>query len=166
MYQTDIGQYLTGIKHEYCYSLNSDDIADPELPLIKSKAAGGTLILWRKYLDPYISILSVSTSSFLPLILRLPGARVSAHIVVYLPTHGKDPEFIAELANLKNFVDELLQLYDEPLIFIRGDANCNPKNLNRYQVLEHFIQYYSMKKVLISHPTYHHFVGDENMIVI
>ena len=160
VYQTDVAQYMRGVQHEYCYSLNSDDLRDPELPQIKSRAIGGTLVLWRKYLDPYISIHLVESSAFLPLILKLPGAKVSVHIAVYLPTHGKDTEFISEIAALENCIDELLDMFDKPLIFIRGDGNCNPKNQNRYQVLQNFIYRNSMKKVDISHPTYHHFVGN------
>ena len=43
-----------------------------------------------------------------------------------------------------------------PLILIRGDGNCN---IPRSQVLKHFIQEYWLHQVLITHPTYHHFVG-------
>ena len=110
------------------------------------------------------------SSAFLPLVLQLPNTRPSVHIAVYLPTHGKDAEFMSELANLKNCIDEVLGIYDDPLIFIRGDGNCNPKNLTRFQVLNSFIHQYSLSQVVILHPTYHHFVGggqyDSNIDVI
>ena len=161
---------MKGVQHEYCYNLNSEDLRDPELPYIKSRASGGTLALWRKQLDPFVSIYSVESSAFLPLILTLPGAKVSVHITVYLPTHGKDEEFMSEIAALENCIDELLDMYDDPLIFIRGDGNCNPKNQRRHQVLQNFMYRQGMKKVHISHPTYHHFVGngqyDSNIDII
>ena len=159
-----------GLRHEYCFHLNSDDLYDPELPQIKSRAVGGTLAMWRKWLDPHITVFPTQSSAFLPLILRLPGVRVSVHIVLYLPTHGKDPEFISELASLKNCIDELFSLHGNLAVFIRGDGNSNPKNHTRYQVLQHFIQDYSLSQVAIHHPTYHHFVGngkfDSNIDII
>ena len=170
VFQSDIDQFTVGLRHEYCYSLNSDDLYDPELPQIKSRAAGGTLVMWRKWLDPYIAVVPTMSSAFLPVILKLPGARLSIHIAIYLPTHGKDPEFISELASLKNCIDELISTHDNPIIFIRGDGNCNPKNHTRFQVLDHFIKDYKLTKVLIEHPTYHHFVGngqfDSNIDII
>ena len=159
-YQTDIKQHTSGLQHEYEYHLNSDDLYDRELPLVKSRAIGGTLVLWRKWLDPYVSVFPSQSSSFLPLVLKLPNARISVHIAVYLPTHGKDTEFISELASLKNCIDEICSLHKNPLIFVRGDGNCNAKNLNRMNLLQHFILDYSLTQVAIVHPTYHHFVGD------
>ena len=169
-YQADIVQLTRGVQHEYCHSLNSEDLFDPDLPHIKSRAVGGTLALWRKWLDPYIAPCTTQTSAFLPLILKLPGARLSVHIGIYLPTHGKDTQFISELATLKNCIEEIYSQYDNPLIFIRGDGNCNPKNISRFKLLKHSIQEHGLAQVIISHPTYHHFVGngqyDSNIDII
>ena len=160
VYQADVSQLMSCLNQEYCYSLNSEDVFDPELPQIKSRAVGGTLALWRKWLDPYVTILPTQSPAFLPLLLRLPGARISVHIAIYLPTHGKDPDFIDVMAALKNCIDDLNNKYINPIIFIRGDGNSNPKNVMRSQILNHFIQSYGLSQVAISHPTYHHFVGD------
>ena len=160
LFQTDLPQQMQYVHHEYCYWLSSDDLIDPELPLVKSRATGGTLVMWRKWLDPHISVHSVQSSAILPIILKLPRSRVSVHVALYLPTHGKDAEFVAELANLKNCLDELTNLYQDPIVFIRGDANSNPKNITRYQLLKYFISEFSLAQVSIDHPTYHHFVGE------
>ena len=72
----------------------------PDLPLEKRRAKGGTMILWREKLSPYIKILNVNSASFLPLILSIPGIATSAHIAVYLPTSGKETEFVSALAGL------------------------------------------------------------------
>ena len=85
--------------------------------------------MWRKWLDPYITILPTESSAFLPLLLDLPGARPSVHLAIYLPTHGKDAEFISELASIKNCIDDVIRDHNDPVIFIRGDGNSNPKNL-------------------------------------
>ena len=141
------------VKHEYCYWLNSDDRLDPELPLTKSKANGGTMAMWRNSIDPYITVHDSQSSAILPLVLQLPGAKISVHIAIYLPTSGKESEFVSELANLQNSVEELQELYDNPVIFIRGDGNCNPKNVSRFGLLRSFIAKFSLTQVEIEHPT-------------
>ena len=159
-YQTDIRQLLKGIGHEYDFWLNSDDLHDHELPLVKSRAIGGTLALWRKWLDPFISVHPVQSSAFIPLILKLPETRISVHVALYLPTHGRDTEFISELATLKNCIDDIKIIHKDAAVFIRGDSNCNTKNTSRMQLLSHFIEEFSLVQVPVNHPTYHHFVGD------
>ena len=170
VYQTDIGYQMSTVKHEYCYWLNSDDLFDPDLPLVKSKAVGGTLAMWRKWLDPLITVHPIQSSAILPLVLQLPGAKTSVHIAIYLPTSGKEYDFISELANLKNCLDDLRDLYENPVLFIRGDGNSNPKNVSRFSLITRFIADYSFNQVNIEHPTYHHFVGqgkfDSNIDII
>ena len=55
VFQADIVEQMN-YTSEYFYHLNSDDLYDPELPLIKSRAVGGTLVMWKTILDPYVSI--------------------------------------------------------------------------------------------------------------
>ena len=120
IFQSDIDAAMVHVQGEYCYYLNSDDSHDPELPLVKNHSLGGTLLLWAKSLDPYITVHPVSTCSFSPLILKLPGFQSSIHVALYLPTHGKDSEFVSELADLKICLEELTDLYPDSVIFIRG----------------------------------------------
>ena len=101
IFLSDIDSAMDHVQGEYSFYLNSDDRHDPELSMAKNRSVGGTLLLWEKCLDPFITIHPVSTSSFLPLILKLPGSQLSIHIALYLPTHGKDSQFLSELANLK-----------------------------------------------------------------
>ena len=159
-YQTDIRQALEGVSHEYDFWLNSDDLHDPELPLVKTRAIGGTMVLWRKWMEPYISVYPVQSSAFLPLVLKLPDTRISVHVALYLPTHGRDTDFISELASLQNCIEDICNKHKDAVVFIRGDSNCNPKNTNRMQLLAHFIEEFSLTQVPVHHPTYHHFVGD------
>ena len=133
VYQTDIENALNTVSHEYCFWLNSDDLYDHDLPLVKSKAAGGTLAMWKKSLDPHISIHPVQSSAILPVVLQLPGARTSVHIAVYLPTSGKEYEFISELASLKICIEELQGKHGNPVIFLRGDANSKPQKCPQVQ---------------------------------
>ena len=160
IYQCDLPSIAQYLDHDYCYSLNSDDLYDEELPLICNRAKGGTMVLWRRYLDPHIKVIPTTSSSYLPIVLTLPGCCPSVHVAVYMPTHGQDTEFMSELASLQNCLDNLIRTYDQPCIYIRGDANVNIKNTTRVNIMESFMKHFSLTKINIEHKTYHHFVGD------
>ena len=149
-------QYLG---EDYCWFLNSHDLQDPELPLVKSRAHGGTLLLWRKELDPYIEVIPTNTSSFLPVIFKKPGLVTTVHVALYLPTHGKDSEFVSDLAELRNCLDELNNRLTRPILYIRGDGNINSNNTARSALLQQLLRDYSLTRTDIGHTTYHHFVG-------
>ena len=100
VFQADIHLYMDYIREKYCHFLNSEDLYNSEIPLVSSHAVGGTLCLWKRSLDPYITIHNVTSSSFTPLVLDLPNHQKSIHIGIYLPTHGRDHDFLAELAEL------------------------------------------------------------------
>ena len=159
-FQCDAEQLLECLDGDYCYRLNSDDLLDPELPLVKTRSLGGTMTLWKKQLDPFIEIYNTSSTAFLPVILRIPGIVTSIHITIYLPTHGKDSEFVSELAGLRVCIDELNEKYSDPIIFVRGDGNVNPKNSSRVTLLQQFLCDYSLAMTDVPHSTYHHFVGN------
>ena len=116
--------------------------------------------MWRKDFHPFVEILAPTSSSFLIAIIKYPGLDVSAHLTIYLPTHGKNIDFIAEMAELRNAIDDIIALYNSPILYIRGDSNCNPKNKHRYNLFLDLLKEYYLKAVEIKHPTYHHFVGD------
>ena len=160
IYQNDIDQVLLYLQGEYNYSLNSRDKLDPELPLVKPKAIGGCMILWKLCFDPYITVHPVPSSSILPIVFNPPGTRVSVHISIYLPTHGQDEEFIEELANLAVCLDELLDIHPDALVFLRGDFNVNDKNTKRTALLKRFFEDAELHEIEIDHPTYHHFTGN------
>ena len=118
------------------------------------------MILWKKSLDPFVQILPPKSSSFLAIILSMPHLPTSIHYSLYLPTSGKDNEFIEELSQLKLSIEEVLEKYDDPLIYIRGDANTNLKNGNRLVLLNHLQDEFELKRIPLGHNTYHHFMGD------
>ena len=159
VYQSDISNLMDFIKGDYCYFLNSEDIYNPDLPLVTNHASGGTLCLWRRSLDAFVTVQQVSCSAFTPIILTLPNHQTSIHICIYLPTHGRDAEFISALADLKICIDELLDQYPDAILFVRGDGNVNRKNKKRVTLLEHFITDLKLTDVKLLHKTYHHFTG-------
>ena len=66
------------------------------LPTLRNRSLGGTLLLWDKNLDPFIEICKPTSPAFLVAVMKIPGLRTSVHVTVYLPTSGKDYEFVSE----------------------------------------------------------------------
>ena len=156
----DLDLVMTYLRGEYCCSLNSPDMYDLELPLASSRAHGGTMVLWKTCHDPFISILPPTLSSFLPVLFQPPGCPPSIHKCVYLPTLGKESQFIDELAELSRRIDELTILYPEASFFLRGDFNVNDRIKSRKDLLEYFKEDQRLTETTINHPTYHHFMGN------
>ena len=137
--------------------LNSDDLYEPDLPLMKNRAHGGTMTCWEASLDPYITILDTETSRVTPIILEMPGYQTSAHINVYLPTAGLEAEFVESLASLQATIDKISDEYPSALIYIRGDANASylPRTTSkRDQVFKHFYEDNYFTPLELYHKTY------------
>ena len=85
------------------------------------------------------------------MILQLPGHQVTIHVALYLPTSGKDHDFIAEITNLRICLAELTDLYPRAAIYIRGDSNVNKNNENRVTLLKQFLENFSLSRVSTGH---------------
>ena len=118
------------------------------------------MIMWHSSINPYISVLPTTSPGFLTIILKLPSVIPSLHTVLYLPTAGKDQEFSSMLVELEAHIDEIRSIYPGTPHFIRGDANSNPNNTWRCNLLNHFCSTHLFSKIPLHHPTYHHFIGD------
>ena len=92
-------------------------------------------MLWMKELDPYIEVIPTNTTAILPIMFKMPGLKTTVHIALYMPTHGKDSDFVSDLAELRNCLDDLAGRSDDPIIYIRGDGNVNPNNSIRVTLL-------------------------------
>ena len=57
-------------------------------------------------------------------------------------------------------VEDILSSYPGIPIYIRGDANVNPKHPTRPGVLHEFMDRYGLCALPLGHTTYHHFTGD------
>ena len=86
---------------EYKYYLNSEDLKDDNLPLQRNRCKGGTLVMWKKGLDPYLKVCPPDTTSYLPNVLEIPGVETMIHVCLYLPTAGKESDFLSDLAKFK-----------------------------------------------------------------
>ena len=67
--------------------------------------------------------------------------------------------FKSSISSLYACLDDITSSNVDPNIFIRGDANVNPKNTSRVHVLNHLLDKHNLKQVDLKHPTYHHFLG-------
>ena len=159
IFQSDLQNCMTYFYGDYSSSLNSEDFHNPDLALSKTKAKGGTLVMWKNYLSPFITIIPVDTPAFLPVLLTIPHFLPSIHIALYLPTAGKETQYVHELSELKVCVEALQQRFPNSPVFIRGDANSSKTNNSRNLLFTAFCQEYNLNRVPIGHNTYHHFLG-------
>ena len=159
IFQCDIKSLFRTLEVQYSYHLNSEDLLQPDLPLEQSKAKGGTLAVWKLSIDPFITVIPTSSPSVLAIAMTIPGHPIACHIGIYLPTSGQENEFLSALSCLDSCLSDIVSTYDDPIIFIRGDANVNPKNKSRVNVFKHLVEKYNFAMLDLSHPTYHHFLG-------
>ena len=130
LFQHEKSEATDILKGEYCHALSSDDTLDPELPFVKNRSNGGTMILWKNNLDKFVTVLNTETPSFLGILFHHPDCEPSLHISLYLPTSGKESEFIEEITKLRDFIDDTLEQHPGSRVFIRGDSNVNINNKN------------------------------------
>ena len=170
IFSSDLPYCMSLFRGKYCFELNSEDKHDPEAALLNHKSNGGTMVMWQKSLDMYVSIFPVSSTAFLPLIYKPPGFPISVHFALYLPTSGKDSDFTEQITELSNCIDDLYEKYGDCLIFIRGDGNVNRNNLGRMKLFNLFLTKHNLSLIQIDHKTYHHFLGggafDSNIDII
>ena len=161
IFQCDIASVIGHISPTLCFHLNSEDAHDETLALEKCKSKGGTLLLWPVSIDPYVTILPTTSPAILPCMLKLLGCVVSYHICVYLPTAGKEDEFVCTLATLNNLLEDIYEKHDGQCpVFIRGDGNASSKNTARAALLNHVLSLHHLTRLNLHHNTYHHFIGN------
>ena len=160
LHQCDLPPYLLPFRGMYEAYLNSEDLHVPDLALDKVKAHGGTMVMWHTSLSPFITILPSENASYQSVLLKMPGTLSSIHTALYLPTAGKEEQFMTAMVELEGHIADLRIKYPDAAHFLRGDANSNQKNSARYTLFSHLCSTYSLQKIPLSHPTYHHFVGD------
>ena len=118
------------------------------------------MVMWLREHDPFVSIYPVSSTSFLPLIYSPPELPPTIHIAIYLPTAGRESEFVAAISCLDDCVNALLVKHPDATLFLRGDFNVSKSNPTRTGLLNFFAQNQNLIQVDILHPTYHHFLGN------
>ena len=160
LFHCDVSQALAPLLPTYCIHLNSEDTYYPELALDRRQAHGRTLALWHSALDPFITILPTTSSAVLPLLLSIPGLSPSVHVGIYLPTSGRNEDFVVALSALTAVLDSVLEDHHEVPVYVRGDANANPSNLARVQLFSNIVSLFNFRNLPLYHPTHHHFTGN------
>ena len=150
---------MKAFKEEYTWELNSEDKFDPDAALKNAKTTGGTMVMWKTKLAKYVTVHPVRTTSFLPIIFSPPDSPVTVHIAIYLPTAGRDTEYVDQITKLGNCISDLKAKYEDCIIFIRGDGNTNMNNKERMKIFNFFLSNNQLSQVKIEHKTYHHFIG-------
>ena len=160
IFEYDIANPMSYLKGSYSYRLNSADQFDPELPLLKSRATGGTLIMWKKEFDAFVTFHNPPSPAILPMVFHPPNNSLTTHICVYLPTSGQEVQFMNELANISSVLEKLRLTHPSSHCYIRGDFNVNEKHIKRNELLTTFMELEKLISVEIVHNTYHHFMGE------
>ena len=83
------------------------------------------MVMWRREYDQFITIHPVASPSLLPLIFHPPGKMLTVHMAIYLPTAGRDQEYVEALAEVDACINELHTKYPDAPIFLRGDFNSS-----------------------------------------
>ena len=159
LYHCDISSCFQMFSGEFSFNLNSEDVMCPDLPLISRAAKGGTMVMWRSELSPFVKILPTSSPAVLPVLLSIPGLAPTVHISLYLPTSGRDAEFLSALAALEASIVQVSEDFACP-IYLRGDCNVNLNNTARANLFQHFTSKLSLSSLDLNHPTHHHFTGN------
>ena len=114
VFECDVSSIFEPMKATHRFHLNSEDVFNDSLALEKSKAQGGTMLVWSLSIDPYVTIMPTSTSAILPCMLKLPGLVTSYHFCIYLPTAGQNDQFVSTLATLSDMISEIHDNSDGP----------------------------------------------------
>ena len=119
------------------------------------------MVLWKKDLDAYSSILEPSTSCVLFLVLEKQGFQTSIHITIYLSTSVR--EFMEDLALLQDTIDMVSEKYPDSTVFLCGNANASihtRKDNKRDLLFKYFAEENKFSSVALEHKTYHNFVNN------
>lgn len=150
---------MSNFTGDYLWYLNSSDKFDPELPLLQSRTFGGTIVLWRQSIDPYITVLSTDTTALLPIKFAPPLQPITFHFTIYLPTSGKNNEFVDVISSLDQQLSCLKSDYPDALFFLRGDFNVRSDDHIRSCLLSRLMESHDLTEVVVTDHTYHHFTG-------
>ena len=69
------------------------------------------MVIWNSSLSPHIRVLPTSSPSFVSVLLSPPNILPSVHTGVYLPTAGRDGEWLNGLVELELYIMETREKY-------------------------------------------------------
>ena len=117
----------------------------------------GAAIMWHESLNSNVVNISNTNDRFTGIKLNFRGESILA-ISAYLPTSGKDDDFLCCMDELSNFLLE--NCADTDTILIGTDSNCSARATPRRLLgFQHFCEDHNLLKICSSEPTFHHSNG-------
>ena len=117
----------------------------------------GAAIMWHESLDQNIASIENVHGRFTAVKLGLEDQNILV-ISAYLPTSGRDSEYLDCLGDLSTFITENTPHYST--ILIGMDSNCSEKSTpRRCSSLAQFCTDHTLVKVMVPCPTFHHSNG-------
>ena len=144
-------EYSVQISTPDQFTLPEDKLSNPE------HTWHGAAILWHDSLHSSVLNLSNTHDRFTGIRLSFPGHHILA-ISAYLPTSGKDDDFLYCLADLSIFI--MQNGGETDTILIGTDSNCSEKSSSRrIHGFNSFCKDHDLLKIGCSEPTFHHSNG-------
>ena len=147
---------------DYCVQISTPD----QFTLPEDKLSSydhtwhGAAIVWHESLNSNILNINNQHDRFTGIKMNLEGQSILA-ISAYMPTSGKDDEYLDCLAELSLFISE--NNSDSGTILIGTDSNCSEKSsYRRIQGLKKFCDEHNLLKVCNQEPTFHHHNGQSS----
>ena len=144
---------------DYCVQISTPDQFTPPEDRLSSydHTWHGAAVMWHESLNSNIVNIKNQPDRFTGIKIKFEGQSILA-ISVYLPTSGKDDEFLDCLAELSLFISE--NNSDAGAILIGTDSNCSEKSSpRRIQGFKQFSDEHNLLKVCNQEPTFHHHNG-------
>ena len=117
----------------------------------------GTALGWKKAIDTHITKLPITSNRFcgVKFVDTLSKVSILAY-TTYLPTSGKDEEFLDVLSQLSFHISE--NNIENSIIIIGADSNVSKKSSKRgYEAMLNLLELNSLKSVLLTdEATFHH----------
>ena len=128
-----------------------------DLALQSGQVWHGTALGWKKAIDTHITKLPITSNRFcgVKFVDTLSKVSILAY-TTYLPTSGKDEEFLDVLSQLSFHISE--NNIENSIIIIGADSNVSKKSSKRrYEAMLNFLELNSLKSVLLTdEATFHH----------
>ena len=154
MYQADIPMYMKHFQGDYSFALNSEDLHVPDLALNKTRSKGGTLIMWKHALDPYITV-----ALFIPQLFYqssfINQAFNPASILAFTSLQLEKILSISLNYQVWKLSLKIPWINHQILQYLYGGRT----NEIRVKIFTSFAQEYQLARVPINLHTYHHFMG-------
>ena len=145
--------------HEYNIQISTPDMFTPPEDTLGSAdhTWHGVAILWHTSLDSSLKRLKTKNSRFTAVRISLNQQNFLA-ISAYLPTSGKDDEYMECVWDITNFVRE--NKTENEAVLIGTDSNCSEKSSKRrLHAFKKLTNELDLEKVCTKQPTFHHHNG-------